>query len=93
MSDEIKYWTEKQIAKAYQEEHPDWATDQCEQQAKIIYKELNRSRIAIYRNNKKYNKHNVSLEDSWKRGYPSWEDILYDTPVDELTEIEDENEL
>jgi hypothetical protein len=83
------YWTEQEIVKAYRAEHPYWSEKECVKQAKIVYKELNRSHIAIYRNDQKYYKHNVPLEDSWKRGYPSWDDILRDTPVDDFIDFED----
>lgn len=72
-------WTIEKIAQAYADEHPEWSEKERLERAKIIYREMTRSRIAMLRSDKKYYKHNVPYDDYQQnpdKYKTTWDDVL-----------------
>lgn len=83
-------WTVEKIAQAYIVDHPEWSEEERIEQARIIYREITRSRVAISRNDKKYYKHNIpydAYQQNPAKYKPTWDDV-YDNISDGLVDEE-----
>jgi hypothetical protein len=81
--EENRGWSVRDLTAQYAYENPSWTREQCEEKAKIIYKELNAMNIESVRNDKKYYDHNMSREVSGNsRGYLRYRDTEDEDMID-----------
>lgn len=85
-----KYWSLQQIVDAYKYEHPEWTEEELMRNSEMIYKELNRSKSAMYRDNKKFYDHTVSTESIHTGIRVTTQDLVDSKPVPALVDFSDE---